>query len=343
MVAGQCLAQLFQVVRLYVNHFQPSFQLRSKTRVGAKVRKMYHQPATPCERLLAHASVAEAAKEKLRSEGGRLDPLELLHRIREAQAALAALASGESGAGPGRESLEQFLAKLPELWRAGEARPTHREGDRPPRSYRTRKDPFEGVWADILLWLQEDPESTAKSLLERWHREHPGRFPDGQLRTLQRRIREWRRLMARELGYACLEGERAAEVPSVIGARRGRANNLEPGQSREATARLGGLAAPWRWAAVPDEPSVPAARIGTLPAAAGIRAGLWDEVAGAGEPAAPVSPAPAPPTPSFPLSVPRAYLGCSGAEVVVENNQTRTISITQREGNLERPLGNISR
>ena len=184
MIAGQCLAQLFQVVRLYVNHFQPSFKLRSKTRVGAKVRKVYHQPATPCERLLAHASVAEAAKEKLRCEGGRLDPLELLHRIREGQSALSALAAGESGAGPGRESLEQFLAKLPELWRAGKARPTHREKDRSPRSYRTRKHPFAGVWADILRWLQEDPEATAKSLLERLHGEHPGRFPDGQLRHL---------------------------------------------------------------------------------------------------------------------------------------------------------------
>ena len=69
MVAGQCLAQLFQAVRLFVNHFQPSFKFRSKTREGAKVKKTYHKPATPCERLLAHASVAEAAKERLRPKG----------------------------------------------------------------------------------------------------------------------------------------------------------------------------------------------------------------------------------------------------------------------------------
>ena len=80
MVAGQCLAQLFQAVRLFVNYFQPSFKLRSKTREGAKVKKLYHKPATPCQRLLDHASVTEAAKESLRSERDRLDPLELLHR-----------------------------------------------------------------------------------------------------------------------------------------------------------------------------------------------------------------------------------------------------------------------
>jgi hypothetical protein len=216
-VAGQCLAQLFQAVRLYVNHFQPSFKLRSKTREGAKVKKFYHKPATPRERLLGHAAVAEAVKDKLRAEHGELDPLELLHRIREGQAALAALASGELGSGPGRESLEQFLAKLPELWRQGEARPTHRKESPQPRAYRTRKDPFDGVWPEILLWLQEDPEATAKSLLERLQGQYPGRFPGGQLRTLQRRIREWRRVMARELVYACVGEGRAKEVPGVIG------------------------------------------------------------------------------------------------------------------------------
>jgi hypothetical protein len=167
---------------------------------------------------LESASVSEAAKGRLRSEHDRLDPLELLHGIRESQSALAALASGELGSGPGRESLEQFLAKLPELWRKGEARPTHRRGDSSPRSWRTRKDPFDGVWPEILLWLQDHPEATAKSLLDRLHEEHPGRFPEGQLRTLQRRIREWRRVMARELVYACLDGKEARDRPVVIGA-----------------------------------------------------------------------------------------------------------------------------
>jgi hypothetical protein len=203
LVAGQCLAQLFQAVRLYVNYFQPSFKLRSKTREGAKVKKCYDKPATPCERLLAHTSVPEATKEKLRLERSRLDPLELLHRIRECQAALAALTKGELGSGPERASLEQFLAALPELWRQGDARPTHREAPQQPRTWRTRTDPFEGAWPEILLWLQEEPEATAKSLLERLQQQYPGRFPVGQLRTLQRRVGEWRRVMARQLVYGC--------------------------------------------------------------------------------------------------------------------------------------------
>jgi hypothetical protein len=103
------------MMRLYVNYFQPSFKLKSKTRDGSSVHKRYHKPATPCDRLLAHASVPTGVKEGLECEFAALDPLELLHRIREDQAALAALSSGDLSQGPQRESLETFLAKLPEL------------------------------------------------------------------------------------------------------------------------------------------------------------------------------------------------------------------------------------
>jgi hypothetical protein len=175
LIAGQCLARLYEMARLYVNYFQPSFKLLSKTRDGAKIKKRYHKPATPCERLLAHAAVSAEAKDALRAGLAPLDPLVLLHQIREGQSALAALASGDLSHGPERASLEEFLAKLPELWRAGEARPTHRSEVPSSRDWRTRKDPFEEVWPEILLWLQQDPDSTAKSLMARLQRDYPGR------------------------------------------------------------------------------------------------------------------------------------------------------------------------
>jgi hypothetical protein len=218
LIAGQCLACLYKMVRLYVNYFQPSFKLLSKTRDGAKIKKRYHKPATPCERLLAHASVSDAAKQALRAKLAPLDPAELLHQIREGQAALAALGSGDLSHGPERQSLEEFLAKLPELWREGEVRPTHRCEVPSPRTWRTRKDPFEDVWPEILLWLQHDPDSTAKSLMERLQRVYPDRFPDGLLRTLQRRVREWRHMMAQSLVNVVQNGNAAGEKPVVIGA-----------------------------------------------------------------------------------------------------------------------------
>jgi hypothetical protein len=202
-VAGQALAHLYQAARLQVNYFQPSFKLRGKERKGAKIRRAYEPPATPCERLLRHPAINDTAKAKLRSQRAELDPVKLLHSIRQSQAALAALVSGESSPqGPGRESLDQFLAQLPQLWRSGEVRSTHRGPSPKPRHWRTRKDPFETVWTDVLRWLQERPDITAKELFERLQQEQPERFPDGQLRTLQRRIREWRQVMARQLVYA---------------------------------------------------------------------------------------------------------------------------------------------
>jgi Integrase core domain len=219
-IAGQCLARHYRIVRLYVNYFQPSFKLLSKTRDGAKIKKRYHKPATPCERLLAHASVSDAAKEALRAELAPLDPAGLLHQIREGQAALAALGSGDLSHGPERQSLEDFLAKLPQLWREGEVRPTHRCEASSPRTWRTRKDPFEEVWPEILVWLQRDPDSTAKFLLGRLQGAYPNQYTDGLLRTLQRRIREWRYVMARSLVHGvdgCADGD---EPPHVVGAER---------------------------------------------------------------------------------------------------------------------------
>jgi hypothetical protein len=209
-IAGQTLAHLYQHSRLYVNYFQPSFKLRNKTRYGAKVSRTYDPPATPCERLLRHPAVNEEVKEGLRLQRRQLDPLQLLHGIREGQAALAALTSdGMLADGPGRKTLDQFLVQLPQMWRAGEVRPTHRPRQVKPRYWRTRKDPFESVWVDVLGWLQCDPDATAKDLFKRLQREHPGRFLDGQLRTLQRRVKEWRQVMARKLIHACMADSNA--------------------------------------------------------------------------------------------------------------------------------------
>lgn len=201
-LAAQVLGRLHRLTRLYVNFFQPSFKLRQKTRVGAKVYKSYFPPATPCDRLLKNEKVSEEAKERLREQKACLDPVRLLHTIRELQATLAAIASSkgsENGATPESKSLAEFLKQLPRLWKDGEVRPTHRKAPSSPRNWRTRVDPFESVWPELLDWLQRDPDTTAKDLFQRLRTKYPGTYKDGQLRTLQRRVRGWRRTMAREL------------------------------------------------------------------------------------------------------------------------------------------------
>ena len=132
----------------------------------------------------------------------KLDPVALLHAIREAQSALAAVTFPEIRPTPSGESLEQFLAKLPDWWRQDAAHTSRERRVQPPRTWRTRPDPFEGVWCDVLSWLQEDPDASAVVLLGRLQEAEPDRFSRAHLRTLQRRVQQWRGIMAKKLVYA---------------------------------------------------------------------------------------------------------------------------------------------
>lgn len=201
--AGEALARLYTASRLFVNFFQPSFKLAEKTRVGAHVRKRYHAPETPCARLLASSTIDETMKDRMRAVLATLDPLRLLDEIRTVQQHLAGLARGEKlHVLPHRDAdLDRFLRSLATAWKEGEARPTHRAGPKPERHWRTRRDPFEEVWPRIVTWLETEPERTAKELLERVRAEGAELSPS-QLRTLQRRVKEWRSLAARRLVFA---------------------------------------------------------------------------------------------------------------------------------------------
>jgi hypothetical protein len=54
------------------------------------------------------------------------------------------------------------------------------------RTYRTRPDPFEGLWEHITACLMANPERTGVSIFQELQTRYPGRFPDVQVRTLQR-------------------------------------------------------------------------------------------------------------------------------------------------------------
>ena len=218
-IAGaEALSRLYSASRLFVNFFQPSFKLAEKTRVGAKVSKRYHPPETPAARLLASAAIADSMKERLRATLLTLDPLRLLDEIRMVQEHVAAIVSGdEVHVLAHRDAdLDRFLKTLAVAWKDGEVRPTHRRGPKPARHWRTRTDPFAEVWARIVVWLNEEPHRTPRELLARLERESPGTVSVSQLRTLQRRVREWRRAEARRLVFA--HGEAGPMTPPGDGA-----------------------------------------------------------------------------------------------------------------------------
>jgi Mu transposase-like protein len=63
-----------------------------------------------------------------------------------------------------------------------------------PHTWRTRTDPFDAVWDEVTVLLDMNAGLEAKTLFEDLQRRYPGHFADGQLRTLQRRVKVWRAL-----------------------------------------------------------------------------------------------------------------------------------------------------
>jgi hypothetical protein len=62
-----------------------------------------------------------------------------------------------------------------------------------PRDYRTRSDPFEGLWdEEIVPMLESAPGLRPITVLRELAQRHPDRIDDSVRRSLERRIRTWR-------------------------------------------------------------------------------------------------------------------------------------------------------
>ena len=209
LTATAALRRVYEASRLYINFFQPSFKLKSKYRQGARVHKQYDLPDTPYRRLLAREDVPPETKEMLKRQMELLDPVMLLKHIRDAQDTVMALSQNRTPEVVAPD-VAGFVSSLATAWRAGEVRPTHRQEPKPGRWWRSRVDPFAQVWPVLLGWLQERPDMEAKTMLQRLQASGYGEFPDGQLRTLQRRVRVWRMRIVQQLVY----GTDTAAVPN---------------------------------------------------------------------------------------------------------------------------------
>ena len=71
-------------------------------------------------------------------------------------------------------------------------------------TWRTREDPFAQLWSEARAFLEMNEGLEAKTLFEHFQRLHPGQYEDGQLRTFQRKVRQWRGLEgpAKEVFFA---------------------------------------------------------------------------------------------------------------------------------------------
>ena len=199
---------------MYVNFFQPSLKLIGKTRQGSKVIKKYDRAQTPYQRLVAAEGIPETTKQKLKEEYDALDPVFLLTNIQRLQDLLWPFAYVELEHGSSSNLLpvsqqkktgqSKMESPVPD---EKESRSTQSQLENADRMYRrtkkkrkdgdgrrwwrTRADPFEKVWPEIEQKLAEKPYQNAKMIFNDLRQSHPGKFQDGQLRTLQRRVKQW--------------------------------------------------------------------------------------------------------------------------------------------------------
>jgi hypothetical protein len=90
--ALEALDDIYTLLRLYVNFFQPVSKLVRKSRHGAKVHRVYDTAQTPYQRLLKSGVLTEDKKRELADTYGALNPLTLLKEIRQSVEHLCTLA-----------------------------------------------------------------------------------------------------------------------------------------------------------------------------------------------------------------------------------------------------------
>ena len=181
--AGETLARLDSASRLFVNVFQPSFKLAEKTRDSARLGCDSRGEEGASRRAVEHLGPARA---------------------------------------PGRDSYGATPARCPGCGRDGPSDAATRCRARPVPAQLGGGLASRGSAADtparVVQWLEAEPQRTGKELFDRLRREHPGMFVPGQLRTLERRVRDWRRLEVRRLILADPLGSPAgaADSPGAV-------------------------------------------------------------------------------------------------------------------------------
>jgi len=226
MASAELLGELYGALRLFTNLFQPSFKLKETLREGAKLRRLHHPPRTPQQRLLALGKCRDAQRKALEELQSSSDPVALLETVRRCQASLASLSAGqevqEQRPRPGavdpeqarkeQRTLSRFLRNLQLLWQESQPLPEPRQKRRYTPRQRTL---FLEHKEQIEQWLEREAGINAAEILRRLIRLAPGTYHEGQLRSMERRVKEWRTARAEQL----LEGMRGTGKRSPTGKR----------------------------------------------------------------------------------------------------------------------------
>jgi hypothetical protein len=189
----ETLTRLYRAARMHTNLVQPSFKLRSKTRIGARVVKQYHPPVPPAHRVLSHGAVSVEVKAALQKLLAAADPVLLFGEIRAAQAELGRRVDRRGVDGVATEAAatsDPLELRVPEA--AGEQRAIHRRPYNRRKPLPRRPRMLDAYEPQVRDWLRNEPGITAVDMLSRLRATAPGTFGVKHLRTVQRALEAWR-------------------------------------------------------------------------------------------------------------------------------------------------------
>lgn len=196
--AMRALSRLYAASRLQVNLCQPSFKLKSKCRIGAKVRKVWDRPRTPAERLLTRMDMAPAIRERVIALCAASDPVELMRLVRQAQGELGRRVDRRGEAAATRAEAEPpsdtTSPTARDIARATAPGELHRRAYRRTKPVPLKPSRLDPVAADVRVWLSLDPALTALAIHERLTARQG---PSVSSRTMQRLVKRIRTEMLR--------------------------------------------------------------------------------------------------------------------------------------------------
>jgi hypothetical protein len=89
------LNEIYAVARLYQNFFQPVMKLKSKTRVGGRIQRVYDEPRSPYQRLVESGQISRKVVAQLRETYESLNPVALHRQLESLRRELFELADAK--------------------------------------------------------------------------------------------------------------------------------------------------------------------------------------------------------------------------------------------------------
>ena len=112
-VSEEALVQLnevYELLRIWTNHWQPTMKLTGKTRDGARVTKHYDVPQTPYRRVLANVALPGSARAQLEAEHVSRGPIALWKACEAACERLGQFQERHNGTRPLAADQEEVVA-----------------------------------------------------------------------------------------------------------------------------------------------------------------------------------------------------------------------------------------